>query len=257
MSSTVRIDFSRPIALFPLPAVSLYPHTAEWLVAFEPRYRQMVEDCLRARGEASAAGSHPASPPGSPPGSILSAAPIAMATYASRQWSGQRVGEPPLRPVVCVTKLIEHTALADGRHQVLLHGVSRARIESIAEPDGRRLYRLARLVPIDARPGPPRRLPGFNHMLSALLAQSQLRRVQRLETVREWLTRGSVPTEVIIEQLLPLLARGDDMRYQLLAEPSGRERARFVLSELAHLGQQLSRAVERTPETALRGVHLN
>jgi Lon protease-like protein len=253
MSSTVRIDFSRPIALFPLPAVSLYPHTAEWLVAFEPRYRQMVEDCLRARGEAPAAGS----PPGSPPGSILSAAPIAMATYASRQWSGQRVGEPPLRPVVCVTKLIEHTALADGRHQVLLHGVSRARIESIAEPDGRRLYRLARLVPIDARPGPPRRLPGFNHMLSALLAQSQLRRVQRLETVREWLTRGSVPTEVIIEQLLPLLARGDDMRYQLLAEPSGRERARFVLSELAHLGQQLSRAVERTPETALRGVHLN
>ena len=253
MSSTVRIDFSRPIALFPLPAVSLYPHTAEWLVAFEPRYRQMVEDCLRARGEASTAGS----PTASPPGSILSAAPIAMATYASRQWSGQRVGEPPLRPVVCVTKLIEHTALADGRHQVLLHGVSRARIESIAEPDGRRLYRLARLVPIDARPGPPRRLPGFNHMLSALLAQSQLRRVQRLETVREWLTRGSVPTEVIIEQLLPLLARGDDMRYQLLAEPSGRERARFVLSELAHLGQQLSRAVERTPETALRGVHLN
>jgi Lon protease-like protein len=253
MSSTVRIDFSRPIALFPLPAVSLYPHTAEWLVAFEPRYRQMVEDCLRARGEASAAGS----PPGSPPGSILSAEPIAMATYASRQWNGQRVGEPPLRPIVCVTKLIEHTALADGRHQILLHGVSRARIESIAEPDGRRLYRLARLVPIDARPGPPRRLPGFNHMLSALLAQSQLRRVQRLETVREWLTRGSVPTEVIIEQLLPLLARGDDMRYQLLAEPSGRERARFVLSELAHLGQQLSRAVERGPETKTRGVHLN
>jgi hypothetical protein len=30
-----------------------------------------------------------------------------------------------------------------------------------------------------------------------------------------------------------------------------------VLSELAHLGQQLSRAVERTPESALRGVHLN
>jgi Lon protease-like protein len=241
MSSTVRIDFARPIALFPLPAVSLYPHTAEWLVAFEPRYRQMVEDCLRARGE----------------GSILGAAPIAMATYASRQWTGQRIGEPPLRPAVCVAKMVEHATLPDGRHQILLHGVSRARIESIAEPDGRRLYRLARLAPIAARPGPPRRLPGFNHMLAALLAQPQLRRVQRLDAVREWLTRGSVPTEVIIEQLLPLLARGDDMRYQLLAEPSGRERARFVLSELAHLGQQLSRAVERTPESALRGVHIN
>jgi Lon protease-like protein len=239
--STVRIDFSRPIALFPLPAVSLYPHTAEWLVAFEPRYRQMVEDCLRARGE----------------GSILGAAPIAMATYAGRQWNGPRIGEPPLRPVVCVVKMIEHARLDDGRHQILLHGVSRARIESIAEPDGRRLYRLARLMPIDARQGAPRRLPGFNHMLSALLAQAQLRRVQRLDVIRDWLARSSVPTEVIIEQLLPLLARGDDLRYQMLAEPSGRERARFVLSELAHLGQQLSRAVERTPESTMRGVHIN
>ena len=74
----VRIDFSRPIALFPLPAVSLFPHTAEWLVAFEPRYRQMVADCLRARGD----------------GPVLGAAPIAMATYAGRQWTGDRIGEP-------------------------------------------------------------------------------------------------------------------------------------------------------------------
>lgn len=245
MSSTVRIDFSRPIALFPLPAVALYPHTAEVLVAFEPRYRQMVEDCLRARGD----------------GSILGAAPIAMATYAPRQWNGERIGDPPLRRVVCVAKIIEHVALDNGsdrgRHQILLHGVSRARIESIAEPDGRRLYRLARLSPIDARPDGPRRLPGLNHALSSLLAQDQIRRVQRLDHLREWLARGSVPTEVIVEQLLPLLARGDEMRYRLLAEPSGRERGRFVLSELAHLGQQLSRAIERSPFPPLRGITMN
>ena len=147
--------------------------------------------------------------------------------------------------------------LGDGRHQILLHGVSRARIEGVSEPDGRRLYRLARLTPVDARVGPPRRLPGCNHVLSTLLGQPGLRRMQRLDPVREWLSRGSVPTEVIIEQLLPLLARGDDMRYRMLAEPSGRERARFVLSELAHLDQQLARAASRAPEPALRGVHLN
>ena len=112
-------------------------------------------------------------------------------------------------------------------------------------------------MPIDARAGAPRRLPGFNHMLSALLAQDQLRRVQRLDPVRDWLSRGSVPSEVIIEQLLPLLARGDDARYQLLAEASGRERGRFVLSELAHLGLQLSRAAERSPVPPARGVTIN
>jgi Lon protease-like protein len=241
MASTVSIDFARPIALFPLPSVALYPHTAEALVAFEPRYRQMVEDCLRARGD----------------GSILGAAPIAMATYAPRQWKGERIGEPALRPVVCVAKIVEHAALDDGRHQILLHGLSRAKIESVAEPDGRRLYRLARLSPLDARNGPPRRLPGLNYMLSTLLRHDQIRRVQRLDHLREWLARGSVPTEVIVEQLLPLLARGDDMRYRLLAEASGRERGRFVLSELAYLGVQMSRAVERTPESPSRGITLN
>jgi predicted polyphosphate/ATP-dependent NAD kinase len=60
-----------------------------------------------------------------------------------------------------------------------------------------------------------------------------------------------------LEQLLPLLARGDDMRYRLLAEASGRERGRFVLSELAYLGVQMSRAVERTPESPSRGITLN
>ena len=77
MASSVQIDFSRPIALFPLPSVVVYPHTAEWIVAFEPRYRQLVEDCLRAHGD----------------GPLLDAAPIAMATYAGRSWSGERIGE--------------------------------------------------------------------------------------------------------------------------------------------------------------------
>ena len=63
MASTIRIDFARPIALFPLSSVVIYPHTADWMIAFEPRYRQLIEDCLRAREG----------------GSLLDAAPIAMA----------------------------------------------------------------------------------------------------------------------------------------------------------------------------------
>jgi hypothetical protein len=39
-----------------------------------------------------------------------------------------------------------------------------------------------------------------------------------------------------------MLARGDDARYRLLAEPNGRNRARFALSELAHLRRLLDRA---------------
>lgn len=240
MASMVHIDFTRPIAVFPLPSVVVYPHTAEWMVAFEPRYRQMVEDCLRARLD----------------GPLLDAAPIAMATYAGRAWTGDRIGDPPLRPAVCVAKIVDHRPLSDGRHQMLLHGFCRARIDTIAEPEGRRLYRLARLSPIDRSVGTPRRLPALESEIEALITRGELRRMQRLDPVREWIRRGSVPTEMILEQLLFMLSRGDDARYRLLEEPSGRARARFALSELAHLSKLLDRAADRSAAGA-RGVSTN
>ena len=240
MSSKVHIDFSRPIALFPVPSVVVYPHTSEWMVAFEPRYRQMVEDCLRARGD----------------GPLLDAAPIAMATYAGRAWKGERVGDPPLRPAVCVAKILEHRPLSDGRHQFLLHGFCRARIDSIAEPEGRRLYRLARLSPVDRRIGAPRRMPVLEGEIARLITRGELGRWQQLEPVRSWIERGGVPTDFILEQLLMMLSRGDDARYRLLEEPSGRIRARFALSELAHLGKLLDGAAVRGA-AAQRGVSAN
>jgi Lon protease-like protein len=241
MSATIQIDFSRPIALFPLPSVALFPHTTEWLVAFEPRYRQMVEDCLRARGD----------------GGILDAAPIAMAAYAGRNWRGERIGEPPLRPVACVAKIVEHRALPDGRHQMLLLGVSRARIDSISEPEGRRLYRLARMTPLEARSGSPRRFPALERRLSQILSTGEIRRWERLQPVRKWIERGAVPTEVVVEQLVSMLARGDDARYAMLCEPSGRQRARFVLSELAGIAGSLDGARARCAVQPARGVHCN
>lgn len=240
MAAKVQIDFSRPIAVFALPSVVLYPHTTELMQAFEPRYRQMVEDCLRARGN----------------GPLLDAAPIALATYAGRNWSGERVGEPPLRPAVCVAKIIEHRPLPDGRHQMLLHGFSRARIESISEPEGRRLYRLARLAPVDRKSGAPRKMPGLEVEICELITRGELSRWQQLDPVRDWLKRGAVPTDFIVEQLLLMLSRGDELRYQLLAEPSGRVRARYALSELAHLRSLLDGASRRGDHPS-RGVTTN
>lgn len=228
MAVKFHIDFSRPIALFPLAGVAIYPHTADWIRVFEPRYRQMVEDCLRARGD----------------GPLLDAAPIAMASYAGRDWKGERVGDPPLRKAVCVAKIVDHRPQPDGTHHILVHGFSRAVIETVAEPEGRRLYRLARLSPIDQRLGAPRRMPSLEGEIAALITQGELARMERLDPVRDWIRRGNIPTEFILEQLLILLARGDDTRYRLLAEPSGRNRARFALSELAYLRRLLDRAKE-------------
>lgn len=241
MPPAIRIDFSRPMALFPLPSVVVFPHTAEWLVAFEPRYRQLVEDCLRARTD----------------GDLLTAAPFAMATYASRHWRGARVGEPALRPAVCVVKMVDHRALPDGRHQILIHGMARAEIESIAEPDGRRLYRLARLRPLQVRGEGARRMPGLESSIEQLVNSGELARMPRLEQVRQWIRKGNVPTDVLVEQLNDMLSRGDECRYGLLAESNGRIRARHMLSELSHLHALLGDAARRTPASEMRGTGLN
>ena len=86
------IDFTQPVALFPLPMVSLLPHALQPLHVFEPRYRQMVEDALGDAGDEE----------------LEHVAPIAMATYAGGAWGGESVGKPALRPVVCVGRIVQH-----------------------------------------------------------------------------------------------------------------------------------------------------
>ena len=80
--SAYRVDFGKPIALFPLPGVSLLPHGAQPLHIFEPRYRQMVERCL-ASGN----------------GDLERTDPIAMAVIDDR--NGPETGEVSLCEAVC------------------------------------------------------------------------------------------------------------------------------------------------------------
>ena len=94
--SSYRVDFGKPIALFPLPGVSLLPHGAQPLHIFEPKYRQMVERCL-ASGN----------------GDLERADPIAMAVIDARKSAG--VEEVSLCEAVCVGRIarVEQLRVAD------------------------------------------------------------------------------------------------------------------------------------------------
>jgi len=84
--SAYRVDFGKPIALFPLPGVSLLPHGAQPLHIFEPRYREMIERCLDSGN-----------------GDLDRADPIAMAVVDGRR--GVEVEEVSLREAVCVGRI--------------------------------------------------------------------------------------------------------------------------------------------------------
>jgi uncharacterized protein len=111
------------VPIFPLPEVVFFPETVLPLHVFEPRYRQMVADCLAADGW--------------------------MAVVMLRAgWEKDYQGRPPVQTIAGVGEIIQAEMLADGRYNILLHGRSRIRILAEEPPEGR-LYRVARAVRLE------------------------------------------------------------------------------------------------------------
>lgn len=206
------IDFGIPVALFPLPSVPLFPHALQALHVFERRYRRMVEDAL---GDA-------ADP------DLAEAAPIAMATFDGDAWKDDYGGTPALRPAVCVGRIVRHRRREDGRHDIVLHGVARARIEAMLEPDGSRPYRMAELVPLE-RPGvhrPPMR--SVRGAIGSVLARPRLGRFEALREASRWFAGDGVPTHAAVEVAGNALLRDPESRYRMLAEGDPYRRAVMV-----------------------------
>lgn len=92
------------LKVFPLPSVVLLPGGAQPLHVFEQRYRRMVKDALD------------------------SDAIFAMAQVVPGQEGGLE-GKPMLDSIVCVGVITLHEELDEGRFNVMLVGVARARIK--------------------------------------------------------------------------------------------------------------------------------
>lgn len=112
------------LAIFPLPDGILFPHTTIRLHVFEPRYRELVEDCLDT---------------GSP---IL----VPMIAGGGRT---DHLGRPNLHQVAGAGVIIAHQGLPGGRFNILVRGVGRARI--LEEHDVGTPYRRVRAELLEDR----------------------------------------------------------------------------------------------------------
>jgi len=108
------------LAIFPLGGVTLFPGTIVPLHIFEPRYREMTADAI-AHGRPIA---------------------LALAVEGTPEGQPQRV-----HPVIGVGRLVHHEVHEDGRYDILLRGVGRARIVEELDPDT--LYRQVSAVRLD------------------------------------------------------------------------------------------------------------
>lgn len=105
------------LPIFPLPALTFFPHTSLPLHIFETRYRAMISDCL-ARDRRLA---------------VVGLKPGYEATYE---------GKPAVYEVAGAGEIVQWERLATGRYNILLKGDCRIRIEAELPTDT--LYRLVR-----------------------------------------------------------------------------------------------------------------
>jgi Lon protease-like protein len=153
--SSLPAGFTGPIPIFPLPTVVLFPHTVAPLHIFEARYRAMVADALK--------------------GDKL----IAMALLKPG-WEKDYEGAPPVHDVVGVGRILREERTEDGRYNILLEGIARARIEELFPPDPYRRARVRLLGEPIASPSPDleRVRLGLLAVYASLLAPGLPKRIE-------------------------------------------------------------------------------
>jgi Lon protease-like protein len=212
MAESLTLDFNKPLPLFPLSGCVLLPHATVPLHIFEQRYKAMTCDALDSHGL------------------------IAMATYAPE--ADHQAGEfgPAIREHVCVGYILRHQELDEGRYNILLQGLCRARIrkEIYHEP-----YRLAFLEPIEGEAPMEIDLGPQRERLEALLQDEALQQLASVSSIRNWLSQ-EIPTPALIDLAILTVCSDAEQRYGMLAEPDVTARANWLTRHL----QQTRRTIE-------------
>lgn len=230
---SIRVNFSRPLPVFPLDHVALLPQQILPLHIFEPRYRQMVDHALDGAGQ------------------------IAMATFHGSAWKQIYHGSPPVKPAVCIGRIVQHEHLDDGRYNILLQGVCRARIDHELPPDSGHLYRRATLRPIGLDNEPEHDADELRDWLAESLEEGPLGKLAAAEEMLKLIRNPQLPSGVLLEVVSFAIVTDDRTRYALLAESSISRRARLVRASLDDLALLIRKALAQNADSWPKGCSWN
>jgi len=200
-------EFSGTVRLFPLPNLVLFPRVMQPLHIFEPRYRDLLRDAL---GDDRL---------------------IAMATLRPG-WEADYEGRPPLHPVVCLGRIAACHTLDDGSSNLLLMGVTRARV--IEELPARQSYREARVEVLEDEY--PAELASSRPGLHRQLCEAFLQLLPDLPEVHEQvdqLVASEVPLGVLTDGISYALDLSIEEKQVLLGEANVHRRAASLLELLS------------------------
>lgn len=196
-------DFCGIVRLFPLPNLVLFPHVVQPLHIFEPRYCEMLTATLAADRL------------------------IALALLQAG-WEAKYLDRPPVASTVCVGKVISHTPTDDGRHNILLVGIKRARITR--ELESQRLYREAEVqiledfYPSDGVMQRPAMMENLQQLFAHFVPEGLAAQESFKQLVGKQLPLGILTDTITYALNLPLA-----VKQQLLAEHNVDVRCRLLI----------------------------
>lgn len=197
-------DFCGIARLFPLPNLVMFPHVLQPLHVFEPRYLEMVEEALESDRL------------------------IGMAVLAPG-WEADYEGRPPVQPVVCLGRIATHQRLEEGRFNLLLAGLRRARL--LRELPADKLFREAEVEILDDIYLDP--ASGRRGVLQRRLVKVFWQELPGLKKVHEKLDEvlaREVPLGILTDILSFALKLKFDLKQELLAEIDVHRRAELLLA---------------------------
>lgn len=198
-------NFTGLVRLFPLPNLVLYPQVLQPLHIFEPRYRQMTRDALD--------------------GDRL----IGMALLGEN-WESEYLHKPAIHPIICLCKIVADQAQDDGRFNLLIRGVSRAKI--IEEVPADKLYRLARVELLKEIPASVTKTKTDLRPLLIELVPLWIPNQPKVLAEFNKLLQGDISLSLLCDIICFTLPLPLEFKQEMLGEVHAEQRARRLLHRL-------------------------
>ena len=191
------------IPIFPLPSASLFPNASHAFRIYEPRYRTMVVEAMKGNR-------------------------IIGMTTLQPDFEADCEGRPPIERIGCAGLITDFEALPNGEFNIVLGGLVKFRV--LEEEDDSRIYRLARVEPIEEvlNERDALALSNVRFQLESLLSAL----TDRLGIVQP---PAGVPDEQVVDELSQFLPIDPSYRQELLEERGALERGRAVVDILERL----------------------
>jgi Lon protease-like protein len=207
------------IPIFPLPNVVFFPHTLLPLHIFEPRYRQMLADCLAGGRRLAVVLLRPG-------------------------WEAEYYGRPAVYAVAGAGEIVASERLPDGRSNILLKGLGRIMIEGeVPSPKPYRIGAASWLEDVYPTGGEGELVSRVDH-LRRLCGDLLGSLPEPVPALLEILTQRDSPG-VFVDRVSSLVMQEPEERQRLLELADVERRMEQVIGHLEALLAQVQRGSPR------------